>query len=191
MIASKVAFEINIVALRFSRKSPVIGSGSLLLVIRTFARIIKHLLDAAVELTLKHTHSINRVFCHKSGKVRVFLPQVIDGNIKTLLLLSKHRFDLFSELSLAHVLCDSLFESLFLNVSFADHLVLGSTSRINLLHAIIVLCLVECFFAHKINLYVLVNCLLKLDQISKNLAPKILLFMGFWGFGVSPLIFCP
>lgn len=64
MIAPKVAFKVNVVALCFCRESLVVSVGGLLLVVSTLSRVIEHLLDSAIELTLKHADGVDGVFSH-------------------------------------------------------------------------------------------------------------------------------
>ena len=153
MIAPKVALEIDIVAPGFRRERFVIRGGCLLLVVGTLARVVHHLLDAPIQLSLKHAHRINGILRHEPCQLGVLLPKVIDANTESLLIFAKHRLDLFAELRLVHILSDSLLEGFLLDVSLANHLVLGTASGINLLHLTLsffsLLTLVACFFAHK------------------------------------------
>ena len=52
---------------------------------------------------------------------------------------TEHRFDILLDVRLAHVLNDGTLEVLLLNVGLAHHLIGSSSSRINLLHAILIL----------------------------------------------------
>ena len=78
MIAPKVAFKINVVALGFCWEGLVVGRCGLLLIVGALARIIEHLFDAAVKLALEHAHGVNGVLGDKPGKLGVLLPQIIN-----------------------------------------------------------------------------------------------------------------
>ena len=135
VIAPKIAFEVNVEALRLRGEGLVVSVGSLLFGVHALTRVVHHLFYGAVELSFEHANGVDGVFGDELGEVWVLAPQIVDGDTESLALLTEHRLDVLAEGSLAHELGDSLLEYFLLEGCRVVCLVIGSPGGVNhLLH---------------------------------------------------------
>lgn len=80
VIAPKISLEVDVESLCFGGEGTVVSGSLLFLRISAFARIVRHLLNGTIKLTLEHADGIDRVPRHVVCEVRIRAPQIVDGN---------------------------------------------------------------------------------------------------------------